>query len=150
VGQEHFFLFGMTTDEVVARAKSGYRGREIYESNPVVREVLDLISSGFFSPEEKHLFKPLVDGLLGDDRYMVLADFEAYMKAQEEVARAYLNPKRWWKSAIINVARMGFFSSDRTIKEYAKDIWDIHPVPMGVAERANGAPRPSSPVQVSK
>jgi glycogen phosphorylase len=151
VGAENFFLFGMTADEVMAKSRSGYRGREIYESNPVVREVLDLISSGFFSPEDKHLFKPLVDNLLGDDRYMVLADFDAYVKAQEEVARAYLNPKRWWKSAIINVARMGFFSSDRTIKEYAKDIWDIHPVPVGVAERPNGTqPRPSTPISVSK
>ncbi len=125
VGAENFFLFGLTTDEVAQRKRDGYRGRNVYESNPDVREVLDLISSGFFSPEDKSIFKPLVDGLLDDDRYMVLEDFEGYRKAQTDIARTYQQPEKWWRSAILNVARTGWFSSDRTIKEYANDIWDI-------------------------
>ncbi|MBS1151281.1 MAG: glycogen phosphorylase, partial [Myxococcaceae bacterium] len=125
VGAENFFLFGLTTDEVAQRKREGYRGRTVYESNSDVREVLDLIGSGFFSPEDKSIFRPLVDGLLDDDRYMVLEDFEGYRKAQAEIARTYQQPEKWWKSAILNVARTGWFSSDRTIKEYATDIWGI-------------------------
>jgi starch phosphorylase len=129
VGPEHFFLFGKTAEEVEATRASGYVGRQVYENNPVVREIIDLISSGFFSPEDRDLFRPLVDSLLSEDRYLVLADFEAYVQAQREVAKAYVEPKRWWKSSILNVARTGFFSSDRTIREYAKDIWDIDSCP---------------------
>jgi glycogen phosphorylase len=129
VGAENFFLFGLTTDEVAQRKREGYRGRNVYESNPDVREVLDLIGSGFFSPEDKHIFKPLVDGLLDDDRYMVLEDFEGYRKAQSEIARTYQQPEKWWRSAILNVARTGWFSSDRTIREYATDIWGIKSLP---------------------
>ncbi len=128
VQPENFFLFGLTADEVKQKWQEGYRGRAVYESSAQVREVLDLVASGFFSPENKDLFRPLVDSLLDDDRYLVLADFDPYAKAQEEVARTYLQPDRWWKSAVLNVARMGFFSSDRTIREYAKDIWGIKPV----------------------
>ncbi len=125
VGAENFFLFGLTTDEVAQRKREGYRGRNVYEANPDIREVLDLISSGFFSPEDKTIFRPLVDGLLDDDRYMVLEDFEGYRKAQADIARKYQQPDQWWRSAILNVARTGWFSSDRTIKEYAADIWGI-------------------------
>jgi starch phosphorylase len=129
VGAENFFLFGQTAEEVAKTKASGYRGRTVYETNPAVKEVLDLIGSGFFSPEDRTLFRPLVDSLLNDDRYLVLADFDAYVKAQEDVARKYTDPKAWWRSSIINVARMGFFSSDRTIREYAKDIWGIQSAP---------------------
>ena len=114
----------------MTHAKSqGYRGRPIYESNPGLREVIDLVSSGFFSPEDKDLFKPLIDSLLDDDRYLVLADFDAYAKAQAAIADAYAQPDKWWRMAILNVARVGWFSSDRTIKEYARDIWGIESVP---------------------
>ncbi len=130
VGAENFFLFGYTADEVMAKHREGYRGRQIYEQHAALREVLDLIASGFFSPEDKHLFKPLVQSLLDEDRYLVLADFDAYRAAQAEVTKAYQQPDRWWRSAIVNVARMGFFSSDRTIREYAKDIWGIQSVPL--------------------
>ncbi len=129
VGAENFFLFGLTTDEVARRKREGYRGRQIYEANAEVREVLDLVASGFFSPEDKNLFRPLVDSLLDDDRYMVLADFDAYAKAQGDLARLYQQPEQWWKAAILNVARTGWFSSDRTIKEYATDIWGIQSQP---------------------
>ncbi len=128
VGAENFFLFGLTTDEVAQRKRDGYRGRNVYESNPDLKEVLDLIGSGFFSPEDKSVFRPLVDGLLDDDRYMVLEDFESYRKAQADLARMYQQPEKWWRSAILNVARTGWFSSDRTIREYATDIWGIQSI----------------------
>ena len=128
VGAENFFLFGMTADEVIARQKNGYRPREEYEKNGDLKGALDLIASGFFSPEDRNLFQPLVDSLLNEDRYFVLADFAAYQKAQEEVARAYQNPDGWARKAILNVARVGRFSSDRTIRDYAREIWNVKPV----------------------
>ncbi|MBE2254143.1 MAG: glycogen/starch/alpha-glucan phosphorylase [Myxococcus sp.] len=130
VGAENFFLFGKTAEEVAHALANGYRGRDVYEADPALREVLDLIASGFFSPEDRGLFKPLVQSLLDDDRYLVLADFAPYVQAQREVATSYADPKRWWRASILNVARTGFFSSDRTIREYAKDIWGIKPAPM--------------------
>jgi len=129
VGPENFFLFGLTADEVQAKRREGYRGRQVYESNTAVRDVIDLISSGFFSPEDRDLFKPLIDSLLDEDRYLVLADFDAYVKAQAAVTETYAQPEQWWRKAVLNVARVGWFSSDRTIKEYAKDIWGISSVP---------------------
>ncbi len=130
VGAENFVLFGKTAEEVDQAQRDGYSGRSIYESNPVLREVLDLVASGFFSPEDRSAYKPFVQALLDDDRYLVLADFEAYQHAQREVAKAYTDPKRWWRSSILNVARTGFFSSDRTIREYANDIWNVTSAPM--------------------
>ncbi|RKH42616.1 glycogen/starch/alpha-glucan phosphorylase [Corallococcus sicarius] len=125
VGDENFFLFGLTADEVIARKKAGYRPREVYESNTELREALDLIRSGFFSPEDRNLFHPLVDSLLDEDRYLVLADFAAYMAKQDEVVRAYKDQESWTKKCIVNVARAGIFSSDRTIKQYAEEIWRV-------------------------
>jgi len=129
VGAENFFLFGLTTEQVAQKKKEGYRGRHVYETNERLREVIDLIGAGFFSPEDKSLFRPLIDTLLDEDRFLVLADFDDYARAQAEVASAYLNPDKWWKASIINVARMGFFSSDRTIAGYAKDIWGVRRTP---------------------
>ncbi|QSQ23799.1 glycogen/starch/alpha-glucan phosphorylase [Pyxidicoccus parkwayensis] len=130
VGDENFFLFGLTADEVIARKREGYRPRDEYNRHLELREALDLISSGFFSPEDKHLFKPLVDSLLDEDRYFVLADFMSYMAKQEEVVRAYQDADGWAKKCIINVARGGIFSSDRTIKQYAEEIWRIQKTPV--------------------
>ncbi|MFP2910751.1 glycogen/starch/alpha-glucan phosphorylase [Pyxidicoccus sp. 3LFB2] len=130
VGDENFFLFGLTADEVIARKREGYRPRDVYNQHLELREALDLISTGFFSPEDKHLFKPLVDSLLEEDRYLVLADFPAYMAKQEDVVRAYQDADGWAKKCIINVARGGIFSSDRTIKQYAEEIWRIQKTPV--------------------
>ncbi len=129
VGAEHFFLFGKTAEEVEQARHDGYRGQAVYQANPALKEVIDLIASGFFSPEDRELFEPLVQGLLDDDHFLVLADFDAYVQAQREVALAYVDAKRWSTSTVLNVARTGFFSADRTIREYAKDIWGIAPVP---------------------
>jgi starch phosphorylase len=131
VGDENFFLFGLTVDEVLARKRAGYKPREEYERNVELREALDLIASGFFSPEDKHLFKPLVDGLLNEDRYLLLADFGAYAARQQDVARAYKDQEKWTRMAIHNVAQAGIFSSDRTIKQYAEEIWRVKQTPVG-------------------
>ncbi|MFY2561765.1 glycogen/starch/alpha-glucan phosphorylase [Corallococcus terminator] len=130
VGDENFFLFGLTADEVIARKRAGYRPRDEYEKNQELREALDLISTGFFSPEDRALYKPLVDSLLEEDRYLVLADFAAYAAKQDEVVRVYQDTENWTRKCVINVARAGIFSSDRTIKQYAEEIWRIQQTPV--------------------
>ncbi len=131
VGDENFFLFGLTADEVIARKREGYRPRDEYNRHLELREALDLISTGFFSPEDKNLFKPLVDSLLEEDRYLVLADFAAYAAKQQEVAHAYKDQEGWMRKAVLNVAHSGIFSSDRTIKQYAEEIWQVKQTPVG-------------------
>ena len=128
VGPENFFLFGLTADEVEATVARGYRPGEVAERDPELKAVLDLVGSGFFSPEDRRTFRPLVDALLNEDRYLILADFRAYAEAQSRVVQAYLDPEDWTRMAILNVARVGRFSSDRTIREYSRDIWGIEPV----------------------
>ncbi len=129
VGKENFFIFGLTTEKIGSLRISGYNPREYYEGNPYLKEVIDLISNGYFSPDEPSLFKPLVDSLLnGGDPYLLLADFADYLRCQEEVVKTYLNKSKWTRMSILNVAHMGKFSSDRTIQEYAREIWDIKPV----------------------
>src|ERR1700676_5328338 len=123
VGAENFFLFGLTAQEVLALRRAGYRPRDHYEAVPELREVLDLIDSGFFSPDTPELFRGLIQSLLEHDEYFLLADFAAYVRCQEAVSAAYLQPDEWTRKTILNVARMGQFSSDRTIREYARDIW---------------------------
>lgn len=125
VGAENFFLFGMTAEEVMARQRDGYRPREEYEANDELRAALDQIANGTFSPDQPDLFRPLVDSLLNDDPFLVLADYAAYVECQERVARAYTDPGDWTRMCILNVARMGHFSSDRSIRDYCRDIWKI-------------------------
>lgn len=128
VGAENFFLFGLTTEEVAARKAAGHAPWYHYDTEPELRRVLDLIASGAFSPEVPNLFMPLLDSLLIDDTYMVLADYADYIRCQEEVSQAYLNQANWTRMSILNAARVGKFSSDRTISDYAREIWDVKPV----------------------
>jgi starch phosphorylase len=131
VGAENFFLFGLKADEVAGLKRSGYNPMHVYRQNAELRDVLDFIASGFFSPEQRNLFEPVLHTLLhGGDPFMVLADFAAYLECQEQVSRLYQDPEEWSRKAILNVAAMGKFSSDRTIREYAEEIWDIQPVPI--------------------
>jgi starch phosphorylase len=129
VGAENFFLFGMTAAEVAARRQNGYRPRDVYESNAELREAIDQIAGGAFSPEQPDLFRPLVTSLLEQDPFLVFADYEAYVECQERVARAYTDANEWTRMAILNVARMGYFSSDRAIRDYCRDIWGIRQPP---------------------
>jgi len=131
VGPENFFLFGLTVEQVAALKKRGYDPWEWYRNDRRLKGVLDALGAGVFSPQEPGLFRPIVDSLLnGGDPYLVLADFAAYLAVQEEVEKAYLDPERWTRMAILNVARTGKFSSDRTIREYAEQIWGVTPVPI--------------------
>jgi starch phosphorylase len=125
VGAEHFFLFGHTAQEVVDLKKKGYHPRELYASTPVLREAVDLVSSGAFSKGDSGLFRPLVDSLLDRDDYLLFADFPSYLSTQKEAGTAYLDVPRWTRASILNVARMGHFSSDRSIRDYASKIWGI-------------------------
>ncbi len=128
VGPENFFLFGLTTPEVRDLQRTGYRPRAVYEKNEKLREVVDLIANGFFSTEDPALFRPLTDSLLDHDPYMILEDFDGYVACQKRVSDAFLNPAAWHAMCVRNIAKMGMFSSDRTIREYASEIWDAKPV----------------------
>jgi glycogen phosphorylase len=128
VGHENFFLFGLTAEEVERSKAEGYAPRSIYESNPELREAIDLIGSGFFSNGDRGLFQPLVDSLLTRDDYMLLADYQAYVECQQRVSHAYSDRSAWTRMSILNSARVGHFSSDRSIREYCRDIWKVRPI----------------------
>lgn len=128
VGAENFFLFGLTNDEVAEVKSQGYRPWDYYYSNPHLKQVIDLISLGHFSQGDTNLFKPFVDKLLADDPFMVLADYQSYVDCQDKVSQAYKDKDNWIKMSILNAARMGKFSSDRSIREYCQDIWNVEAV----------------------
>jgi starch phosphorylase len=128
VGAENFFLFGLTVDEVVALKARGYDPRDWYRKDPVIKGVLDALLGDTFSPGEPGLFKPIVDSLLGGDPYLVLADFAAYDACQARVSEAWKDQEQWTRMAVLQTARTGKFSSDRTIREYAEDIWKVKSV----------------------
>jgi glycogen phosphorylase len=130
VGAENFFLFGLSTEEVAELWRRGYRPLDHYENNAELRDVIDLISSGFFSRGDTDLFRPITDRLLYHDPYVAIADFQSYCDCQQVVADHYENRDRWTRMAILNSARSGPFSSDRTIREYCRDVWRVEPVPI--------------------
>lgn len=127
VGRDNIFIFGLDAAGAIKLRSEGYRPQDYYYRHPELKQVLDQISSGMFSPGDQGLFRPLVDQLLNSDYYLLLADFNAYLDAQAEVDRLYMNPEQWARKSILNTAGMGKFSSDRTIAEYANDIWKIEP-----------------------
>jgi glycogen phosphorylase len=128
VGRENFFLFGLTTEQVAEVQAKGYRPRDYYDQNPDLRLALDRVASGLFSHGNPTLFQPLLDNLLYHDPYLLLADYQSYIDCQDQVAAAYRDRASWVRSSILNVARMGYFSSDRAIREYCDEIWHISPV----------------------
>ncbi len=128
VGHDNFFLFGLTTDEVLAAKQRGYLPSEYLRGD--LAEAIDLIRSGFFSRGDTELFRPLIDGLVYHDPYLVFADFDAYAQCQQDVSAAYQDVDRWTKMSILNAARSGKFSSDRTIREYCEHIWKAPSVPV--------------------
>jgi starch phosphorylase len=127
VGAENFFLFGLTAEEVVQRRAAGYAPRRYYESNAELRETIDLIAGGFFSNGDRDVFRPLLDSLLNHDEYMLLADYQSYVDCQQRVSEAYRDQTNWTRMSILNTARVGRFSSDRSIRDYCRDIWHIRP-----------------------
>ncbi len=127
VGDDNFFLFGMLEPEVVELQAAGYQPTRYYEENPDLKSAMDLIASGAFSGGDRNTFEPVVSNLLYEDRFMALADYQSYLDAQARVEKAYVNKEAWTKSAILNVARSGFFSSDRSMRDYLTRIWGATP-----------------------
>ena len=138
VGADNFFLFGLTAEQVYELKAKGYNPKQVYDSDPELMEAVDRISSGSFSQGDKNLFKPLVDSLLYGDPYLLFADYRPYVEAQEQVSFAYEDPAKWTRMSILNVARMGKFSSDRSIKEYCNKIWKTHPLPVELGKYTLG------------
>ena len=132
VGADNFFLFGLTAEQVTELKSNGYRPMDYYVADPLLREAIDLVASGFFSRGDAALFRPLISNLLTSDPYLVLADFRSYVECQEQVGEAYGDGERWTRMSILNTARCGKFSSDRTIREYCRDIWNVEPVPIAL------------------
>lgn len=128
VGAENFFLFGLTAGQVCDLKARGYNPSDYYHSNPNLRATIDRIRSGYFSPGNPDLFRPLVDSLLYHDEYMLLTDYQSYVDCQDEVGLTYKDTERWTRMSILNVARIGKFSSDRAIREYCEEIWNVTPV----------------------
>jgi starch phosphorylase len=133
VGADHFFLFGLRTEEVFALKMKGYNPWDYYHANPQLRAVIDLIASGYFSHGDANLFRPLLDSLLSHDPFMLLADYQSYIDCQDQVSQVYRDQDRWTRLSILNTARMGKFSSDRSIREYAEKIWHVQPVTIEMA-----------------
>ncbi len=129
VGEENIFIFGLTNEQVNERRAQGYNSWDYYHGNAELKEVLDMIRGGYFSPDDATRHQAIVDNLThGGDFYLLLADYAAYIQCQERVADLYTQPSEWLRKAVLNVARMGKFSSDRTINEYAHEIWGVAPV----------------------
>jgi starch phosphorylase len=138
VGAENFFLFGLTAEEVYAKRAAGYNPMEYYESDPELKLVIDRVASGFFSHGDVNLFKPLVDNLLYSDPYFLLADYRSYVDCQDRVSLAYRDQDHWTRMSILNTARMGKFSSDRSIQDYCDDIWKVHPIKIELRDYVQG------------
>jgi glycogen phosphorylase len=127
VGAENFFLFGLTAPEVAELKARGYRPRDFYEENSALREVIDFVASGALGRGDRELFRPIVENLLDHDPFLLLADYQAYIDAQERVSALWCNPQAWTRMSILNTARMGKFSSDRSIRDYCERVWNILP-----------------------
>jgi starch phosphorylase len=126
VGDDNIFIFGLTTPQVADLRASGYRSWDYYHGNPELKQVLDMIGNGFFSVDEPNRYRQIFDNLTQhNDHYLLLADYDSYLAAQDRVAQLYQNKEEWTRRAILNVANMGKFSSDRTIMEYANNVWDV-------------------------
>ena len=129
VGAENIFIFGLTADQVTSLRNGGYSPQSYADSDGELRQALDSISRGDFSPEDPYLFSPIMESLLyRGDYYMLMADFRAYVTAQEAVSNLFLDKDQWARKSILNTARMGKFSSDRSVMEYADNIWGLKPL----------------------
>jgi starch phosphorylase len=130
VGAENFFLFGLSAPQVAELGRTGYRPLDCYHADAELRAVLDLIAAGCFSGGDRELFRPLLDNLLTHDPYLLLADFRAYVDCQQQAGSAWTDAERWTRMSILNCARSGRFSSDRSVREYCRGVWNAAPVPI--------------------
>eukprot|EP00076_Gallus_gallus_P038356 XP_025003894.1 glycogen phosphorylase, muscle form-like [Gallus gallus] len=126
-GEENLFIFGMRVEDVERLDRQGYCARDYYERLPELRTAVDQLSSGFFSPRQPDLFRDIVNMLMNHDRFKVFADYESYVKCQERVSELYKDSRQWTRTVIRNIAAAGKFSSDRTIAQYAREIWGTEP-----------------------
>ena len=140
VGADNFFLFGLTAEEVYAMKAAGYNPRDYYERDPELKLVIDRLASGFFSHGDPDLFRPLIDNLLHHDPYLLFADYRSYVDCQDQVSLAYRDQDRWTRMSILNTARMGKFSSDRSIRDYANTIWNAQSVSIDLQEYVQAHP----------
>jgi len=128
VGDENIFIFGLLADEVVKLKAQGYNPREYYEKNAELKQVVDMIATNFFNPKEFGIFDDMIRGLMNVDYYLLFADYQSYIDAQDKVAKLYKDQDEWTRKSILNVARVAKFSSDRSVKEYSEKIWKVKPV----------------------
>ncbi|MES9974633.1 glycogen/starch/alpha-glucan phosphorylase [Candidatus Thiodiazotropha sp. LNASS1] len=128
IGADNIFIFGLTTEDITRLNRQGYQPRRYYDSDPVLKRIIDMIANGFFSPEEPARYRMITDNLLNKDHFKVIADFKSYLEVSDRADQLYLNTAEWNRRAILNTARMGYFSSDRTIQEYAEKIWHVKPI----------------------
>ena len=130
VGPENIFIFGLTADEVEGRKQRGYDPRSAIDQSPSLREVLDAVGSGVFSHDQPDRFRELIEAMYGHDQFLVTADFDSYAASQREVALLWHDRRAWWRASVLNTARTAWFSSDRTISEYASEIWNVPATPI--------------------
>jgi len=135
VGAENFFLFGLNADQAASIRAGDYRPHDYYERDEELRNAIDAIAAGAFSNGDRETFAPIVDSILGRDEYLTLADYRAYLDCQDQVERAWADPEAWTRMSVLNTARSGFFSSDRTVADYCATIWHAQPVPVPKAAR---------------
>ncbi len=139
VGAENFFLFGLTAAEVAAKKAAGYNPQDFYHADAELKLAIDRIASGFFSHGDTELFKPLIDDLMYHDQYLLFADYRSYIDCQDRVGLAYRDQDHWTRMSLLNTARMGKFSSDRSIRDYVNHIWHAKPVTIDLKEYVQGA-----------
>ena len=128
VGHDNFFCFGHTAEELTQLQQKGYVSRRYYEQDDELHEAIDLINCGIFSHGDHELFRPITNVLLNEDPYKVMVDYRSYVESQSKVAECFLDRQHWNRMSILNVARMGYFSSDRAVREYCENIWSVSPV----------------------
>jgi starch phosphorylase len=127
VGHDNIFIFGLTAEEADAHRRHGLSARDTIAASPALQAVLDAVGSGVFSPDDPQRYRELVDILTDHDHFLVTADFDAYVAAQQHVAERWQEGRAWWRASVLNTSRMGWFSSDRAIREYAEEIWNVVP-----------------------
>ncbi len=144
VGADNFFLFGLTAADATARKEAGYSPDACYRDDPELKAAIDAIASGTFSDGDREAFEPVIGSLLGGDEYLVLADYRSYIDCHDGAGAAWADQERWSRMSILNTARSGFFSSDRTVRGYCRDIWHVEPVPVPAVVPGAQVPRPAS------
>jgi starch phosphorylase len=137
VGAENFFLFGKTEREIMELRNNNYDPKSYIQALPELAETLRLIELGHFSNGDTELFRPLLNNLVGNDPFFVMADFADYLRAQDNVSRAWQDPQEWNRMSLLNTARSSFFSSDRSIREYCNSIWNVDPFPVEITCETN-------------